>query len=285
MGEYGEEYYGGEQYDGYGDQAVEVYGEDSYTYQDYGTDQYTENTEIVEDYTYASAEKDYTENSYDYDSGAGGGYYEEQNEDIQEESFVKKLSNKPPLPDGWVEMYDESMEAYYYLHEESGEASWVRPEEEQYDESGVAIQAPKRFGGEVKAYDYDEMTRTWNPNALASTGTAFATLRPRITPVVQRSLKPGAEENIMGTKSIHQVSEAEQEMKRLRVFDRHLRIKGKSKLQVTTIKKDPNVPMTMGAPRAPFNPEKRAEIRSIVNEDLNRAKRDLEVCSFIFSVI
>lgn len=268
----GEEYYyGEEEYNEYGDQAVEVYDEQGYTegYGDnengYGEEtyaQYTDNTEISEEY---------------YGGGGGGGkeYYEEE----IEEDMDRFNSDKTPLPAGWVEMYDSEMQAHYWFHEESGEASWVRPEEEEYDEVGAVISPPKRFGGDIKAYDYDDMTRTWNPNALATTGTAFATLRPRITPVVERVYQPGVENDIMGTKNIRELSEAEQEMKRLRVFERHLRIKGKSKNVQDGNKKNGKLPpvSNMGAPKAPFNPAKRAEIRGIVNEDLTRAKRELQV--------
>jgi len=33
----------------------------------------------------------------------------------------------PPLPEGWQEVLDGATGAYYYVHEESGERSWVRP--------------------------------------------------------------------------------------------------------------------------------------------------------------
>ena len=33
----------------------------------------------------------------------------------------------PPLPEGWQEELDGATGAYYYVHEESGERSWVRP--------------------------------------------------------------------------------------------------------------------------------------------------------------
>jgi hypothetical protein len=33
----------------------------------------------------------------------------------------------PPLPEGWEEVLDEVTDIYYYVHEESGERTWVRP--------------------------------------------------------------------------------------------------------------------------------------------------------------
>mmetsp|Transcript_27755 Transcript_27755/g.47200 ORF Transcript_27755/g.47200 Transcript_27755/m.47200 type:complete len:208 (+) Transcript_27755:289-912(+) len=33
----------------------------------------------------------------------------------------------PPLPEGWEEEKDEATGVFYYVHEESGERSWVRP--------------------------------------------------------------------------------------------------------------------------------------------------------------
>eukprot|EP00804_Cyclotella_cryptica_P012682 CCRYP_016284-RA/>CCRYP_016284-RA protein AED:0.04 eAED:0.04 QI:302/1/1/1/1/1/2/546/199 len=33
----------------------------------------------------------------------------------------------PPLPEGWKEELDEATGIYYYINEESGERSWVRP--------------------------------------------------------------------------------------------------------------------------------------------------------------
>jgi hypothetical protein len=33
----------------------------------------------------------------------------------------------PPLPEGWNEELDDATGVYFYVHEESGERSWVRP--------------------------------------------------------------------------------------------------------------------------------------------------------------
>lgn len=32
----------------------------------------------------------------------------------------------PPLPEGWVEELDEATGVHYYVHDESGERTWVR---------------------------------------------------------------------------------------------------------------------------------------------------------------
>ena len=33
----------------------------------------------------------------------------------------------PPLPEGWKEELDEATGVYFYVNEESGKRSWVRP--------------------------------------------------------------------------------------------------------------------------------------------------------------
>ena len=33
----------------------------------------------------------------------------------------------PPLPEGWEEELDEATGVHYYVHDESGKRSWVRP--------------------------------------------------------------------------------------------------------------------------------------------------------------
>ena len=33
----------------------------------------------------------------------------------------------PPLPEGWKEELDEATGVHYYVHDESGKRSWVRP--------------------------------------------------------------------------------------------------------------------------------------------------------------
>jgi hypothetical protein len=61
------------------------------------------------------------------------------------------------LPWGWEAKYDESMGAHYYLHEASGEATWVRPE---LPPELAAASAPVRDKWEAAAkptYDYDEV--------------------------------------------------------------------------------------------------------------------------------
>ena len=44
-----------------------------------------------------------------------------------QQAFIRQTGQKPPLPEGWKEEFDEVTKASFYIHEESGERTWVRP--------------------------------------------------------------------------------------------------------------------------------------------------------------
>lgn len=45
-----------------------------------------------------------------------------------QQQFIRNTGQKPPLKDGWTEEYDEVTRASYYVNNETGERTWVRPE-------------------------------------------------------------------------------------------------------------------------------------------------------------
>lgn len=53
----------------------------------------------------------------------------------------------PPLPDGWKEELDEATGVHYYVHDESGERSWVRPNFRPPPGPGMMGGPPPNFRG------------------------------------------------------------------------------------------------------------------------------------------
>jgi len=49
---------------------------------------------------------------------------------------------------GWQQLWDDEVESYYYYHESTGEATWVRPEEYTTDETQAAVGPSKQGNGE-----------------------------------------------------------------------------------------------------------------------------------------
>ena len=117
----------------------------------------------------------------------------------------------------------------------SGEATWVRPE---LGPDGRGSTAPARETWEAvarAAYDYDALTRTWNPregvSLGASSGSLLATLRPRVAPLslAGRSLPAAViREATLGTDEVHALATANQEKLRLHMFAEHLKKQAKS---------------------------------------------------------
>lgn len=151
-------------------------------------------------------------------------YYEEesyaesyaQSDGTMTKALDQEYAQVDSLPEGWVELYDDTVGSHYYYNEASGEASWVRPEaaaeaevgwgEEShagqeghegyeghkgyagydgqvgYEEQEEQEQREDPGYGAEASFTYDEISRTWNP-LESEGGTALATLRPRVTPV------------------------------------------------------------------------------------------------------
>ncbi len=53
----------------------------------------------------------------------------------------------PPLPEGWKEELDEATGVYFYVHDESGKRSWVRPNFRPPGPGGVGPPPPPMMGG------------------------------------------------------------------------------------------------------------------------------------------
>jgi len=202
-------------------------------------------------YEESNAEETAYHDGADY---AGGGaqieggeeYHEEGNDEhVYGEEGGGDWHGHEDLPSGWEAKFDDSMGAYYYLNEATGEASWVRPEELESDDRHLnGAGSPKREKWETAAkatYDYNEVScshvllyfyctilnlrmfvlgsqvaRTYNPKQsfLSSTGqlSLLSTLRPRCTPVAARALPPDVVEKVVaaGADELHSFSLAKQ---------------------------------------------------------------------------
>ena len=44
-----------------------------------------------------------------------------------QQQFIRNTGQKPPLMEGWTEEFDEVTRASYYMNNETGERTWVRP--------------------------------------------------------------------------------------------------------------------------------------------------------------
>jgi hypothetical protein len=295
------EYFGEKSTESWADTAFdETYFEDTFS-----------QTQQVEDY--AQTVQDglgNTSNFQEYDSyGEMTGDLPYVHEDEQEVA-----GEVTELPEGWEEHYDESMGSHYYLNAETGEATWVRPEAnavmsgstapvphqvsvENSSDAGDVV-APVDVGlassslmATNSAFSFDEVSRTWNPRAsalsqesavgMSTRGSLFASLRPRVTPIMNKSLaQSGDLEKLKASTDLLALSEAAQEEKRLRIFNRHLANHAKSKLTaMSTLPALSEQGATSKHRRAPQvvvgrlnTPQKLEAVKQLVVGELDRAR-------------